>query len=126
MHNWWQQLGLDVCNDSGKISLIGSIYFVGWCIALPICISLADLIGRKKLICVGLFVQLMTHILLLVSPDYKLTIALMFMYGVCCPACYICIYTYTMEFIPNDRQTLVGTTFNVTDGLTYLIQTMMF
>lgn len=109
-----------------KIGMLGSIYFVGWCVGLPIFISLSDIIGRKKIVVFGLGFQTVIHVAMLMSTNYTIAVTLMFFYGLICPAGYIIIYTYTMEFIPNDRQTFVGTMFNIVDGLTYLIQTLYF
>lgn len=72
IHNWIDTLNL-ACASKEQIGLIGSIYFIGLVISVPVLTRLADLYGRKW-ICVGSqFLQVPAYIwLFFMSSLYEL------------------------------------------------------
>ena len=62
----------------------------------------------------------------LVTKNLYLMTALMFISGMICHIRMVIGYVYCMEFIPEKRQTLVGTLLLIIDGLAFLICVIYF
>lgn len=126
LHNWVEQLDL-VCVSDTKIGLIGSMYFAGWastCLVLPL---LADLYGRKWIVFSSMVVMAVVMILMtFVSRSIDLTIALVFIAGMCTSGTISTGYCYTQEFFTPKYKILFGFSYNSLEGLIYIFQTVYF
>lgn len=111
LKNWIEDLSLQCSRQgfTGPIALLGSLQFVGWAISAVITPRLADIYGRKIIFLVSMGIQLFAIILILISRNWVFTAALMFIFGVGGVGRSSISYLYMQEFLPSNRQTLVGT-----------------
>jgi MFS family permease len=120
IHNWIVDLKPDLtCIEQGftsPIGLMGSMQFVGWTISAFITPRLADIHGRKPIFLLSMAIQLAALIGIYISRNVTLTIAMIFVFGTGGVGRSSISYLYMQEFLPKDKQTLVGTILQLNNG----------
>ncbi len=120
IHNWIVDLKPDLtCIEQGftsPIGLMGSMQFVGWTISAFITPRLADIHGRKPIFLLSMAIQLAALIGIFISRNVTLTIAMIFVFGTGGVGRSSISYLYMQEFLPKDKQTLVGTILQLNNG----------
>jgi MFS family permease len=76
------------------IGLIGSSYFMGWCLTCLIVPPLADKYGRKWITRIGVLMQVIPQIIIAFSTSVTLTISMVFVAGMGCSGRQIVGYVY--------------------------------
>lgn len=118
LKNWIEDLNLQCSRQgfTGPIALLGSLQFVGWAISAVITPRLADIYGRKIIFLASMAIQLIAIILILFSRNWVFTAVLMFVFGTGGVGRSSISYLYMQEFLPSNRQTLVGTILQLNNG----------
>lgn len=83
--------------------------FVGWTISAAITPRLSDIYGRKPIFLASMAIQLVALIGIYISREVWVTIALIFVFGTGGVGRSSISYLFMQEFLPKDKQTLVGT-----------------
>ena len=115
-----------MCVSPWKVGFIGSAFFLGWCTTILWLPRLSDKYGRKKFFVVGMAIQLLLYTLLMVCESLDAMIALMFAFGMNCSIRINVGYIYLMELMPQNKQTLVGTIWNIGEAMIYFMATIYF
>jgi MFS family permease len=84
------------------VGLVGSSAFAGWTAACLIIPRLGDIYGRKWPVSISLLIATITHILIVVSTDWNMTVFLFFIFGGCCAGRYSTAFVYLSELMPPD------------------------
>lgn len=90
--------------------------FVGWEISAAIVPRLADIHGRKPIFLFSMCVQLAALIGVYISRSVNVTIGLIFIFGMGGVGRSSISYLYMQEFLPQNKQTLVGTILQLNNG----------
>ena len=80
--------------------MIGSSYFIGWCLTLFWAPRLGDIYGRKKLFAISMVCDLILLTTLLLSSSLNMLIAIIFSLGMLTSLRISVGYIYMMELIP--------------------------
>lgn len=90
--------------------------FVGWAISAAITPRLSDIYGRRPIFLLSMLVQLLSLIAIYISRSVWITIGLIFFFGMGGVGRSSISYLYMQEFLPQDKQTLVGTILQLNNG----------
>lgn len=90
--------------------------FVGWAISAAIVPRLSDIHGRKPIFLFSMVVQLAALIGVYISRSVNITIGLIFIFGMGGVGRSSISYLYMQEFLPQNKQTLVGTILQLNNG----------
>ncbi len=102
------------------------MYFAGWALTIIPIPYLADRFGRRKIIAISLFINILVILTLLLSHSLNLTICAMFFAGMITSGRLTVAFVYLNEFFMPNQRTLYGTLFILIDGLSYLVMTVYF
>jgi MFS family permease len=125
LYNWVEQLDL-ICVDKEHIGLIGSVYFMGWtttCLVVP---PPADRYGRRLIFLGCITLLLVSYAWLMFTHNINVTISMMYLQGFITSGRITVGYVYMQEFMTPKWRVVIGATWNVFDGLTYLFMTIYF
>ncbi len=125
LHNWYEQLDL-ACESKAKVGFIGSSLFIGWAASAFIFPRVADIIGRKPVVCLSLLIQTFAYIGLFFSKSIYVTYAFMFLFGIASVGRCSISFLYLMELLPKAQQVLVGTLLQVNNSLVAVIGCLYF
>lgn len=98
-NNWVQFLNL-YCVEPQKIALIGSMFFLGWCLSCLIIPPIADQIGRKKIAMIGLSVQWVVFTCVMFNHRLGVTYVLWFIMGIVASTRIPVAYCLGVELLP--------------------------
>jgi MFS transporter, SP family, sugar:H+ symporter len=90
--------------------------FVGWALSACITPRLADIYGRKPIFLASMLLQLASLIGIYISRSVAVTTGLIFFFGMGGVGRSSISYLYMQEFLPQNRQTLVGTVLQLNNG----------
>ena len=107
LHNWVKEMDL-YCTGSFKMSLIGSMFFVGTFLGSFVLPRMADIYGRKPLFLIGLTLYICVVVALFFAKSLALLYILMFLGGVAETGRYYVAYVYCVEMMPKDVQDKTG------------------
>lgn len=125
LHNWVEQLDL-ICVPPFTIGGLGSCYFAGWSTLILIVPPLADKVGRKWVFWASCLVAVATMLVLLNSRDLKLTMAMMFVAGMCNAGRVQIGFLFASEFLVERWQVVFTTAFMFIDSSTIIWLTIYF
>ena len=108
------------------VALIGSAYFIGWSATLLWAPRLGDIYGRKKIYTIGMIVDLFIFISLFVINNVYVMMANQFIFGALSSFRVNVGYVYMQELCPRSGRILIGTCWNIGEGLVYLTITIYF
>ena len=80
LHNWVEQYDL-VCTDDFQIGLIGSMFFVGWCVTLLIVPLISDKKGRKWIFLVSVVIMASSMVVMTFTSSLTAVFIFMFIAG---------------------------------------------
>ena len=106
--------------------MLGSIYFAGYSIACFIIPRIADIYGRKYIVVVSLWIQLIIIIGITVSKNFFLTLGFMFFFGTVSVGRSTVNYLYLLELVPKERKVFIGTLINAINECTYIFSSLYF
>ena len=75
-----------MCDNTWKVGLIGSAYFLGWSATLLWVPRLSDKYGRKKFLVFGVLSDLFLYTMIFLCSNVNLMILILFTYG-CVASC---------------------------------------
>lgn len=120
LHNWIIDLKPDLkCEKqsfTSPIALLGSMQFVGWAISAAITPRLSDIYGRRPIFLASMLIQLVALIAIFISRHVWVTVGLIFLFGIGGVGRSSISYLYMQEFLPQNKQTLVGTILQLNNG----------
>lgn len=102
------------------------MFFAGWALTIIPVPFFADKYGRRIIIAVCLFLNMIVILTLLLSSSLDLTISMMFFAGMLTSGRLTVAFVYINEFFTPREQTFYGTLFILIDGLSYLHMTVYF
>jgi MFS family permease len=109
--NWITELNL-VCEDPRKIGGIGSSYFIGTVFSLILFVRLSDIYGRKPLVILTVISNVLSYAgILFYAKELYYLYAYYFMMGMGGIMITCVIYSYLVEFMPNNNKIFVTTLF---------------
>jgi MFS family permease len=106
--------------------MIGSTYFAGYSIACFIIPRISDIYGRKLVVLISLWVQLIIVIGLTFSKNFFLTLGFMVVLGICGAGRGTVNYLYLLELMPKEKKVAVGTSANAINEFTYVWSSLLF
>lgn len=104
---WILQYNL-YCATEFEISLIGSCFFAGCFIGSFVLPRLADVVGRKPMFLLGLFLYTCTITGLLFASSQTMLYALLVLGGISETGRYYVAYVYAIEIMPKRLQSFMG------------------
>lgn len=108
LQNWHKEFDL-MCWPNRDISLIMSLYFLGWASTLLWMPRLGDVYGRKIMVAGSNAVSLVLFLGVLFAPNISFLCCMLFLWG-CFDSCRSGIgYPYMIELMPKKHQHTVGT-----------------
>ena len=125
LHNWVETLGL-ICRPGWQVGLLGSSFFLGWCLTLLWLPSFGDKYGRRKIYWIGNLLTTAIFTVVLISKSFWLTVSMIFLLGTLKSIRISIGYTYCMELIGAPYRTFYGTLWNVNEGLIFLWATIYY
>lgn len=128
--NWIQDFDL-LCLSGFEISFFSMVWFIGQLLFSPIIPKLQDRYGRKPVFNACSFVNFLTLFVMLFlpgrrNPSQALLYVLIFFNGVSTVGRVITGYTYFTEFYPEKYQSVIGTIWNVMEGLIVILMVIYF
>jgi hypothetical protein len=108
LHNLYEQLDL-ACESKAKIGLIGSSIYIGWTTSSFILPRVADIMGRKPVVCISMLIQTIAFIGIFFTDSINLAYFFMFLFGAASVGRTSISFLYLMEVLPKAQQILVGT-----------------
>jgi MFS family permease len=112
LQNWYEQLNL-ACESKAKVGFIGSSLFIGWSISAFILPRIADIVGRRPVFMLSMFIQTIAFTGLFLSRSIYVNYAFMFLFGTASVGRCSISFLYLMELLPKAQQILVGTILQV-------------
>ena len=125
LNNWTIKLDLTY-EKTTTSALIGSAFFIGWALTLLWLPRFGDTFGRKKMYAIAMIIDTVLFIIILTTKSLILMIITMGIFGGTTSLRVNVGYPYLMEMCPKRGQVLMGTTWNILEGLIYLIITLYF
>jgi MFS family permease len=125
LNNWTLKLDLTYISDT-HIAFIGTAYFIGWAATLLWMPRFGDVWGRKRMYIVGKLTDLFVFITIFFTTDINVMIAAFFFFGAFTSLRVNVGYNYLVEMVPRSHKILMGTTWNINEGIPYLIMTIFF
>ena len=99
IHNWHQKFDL-MCESKFKVGMIGSSFFIGWCLSLLWVPRLADIYGRKNLFRITQVVDFCLFTAIFVTSNLNIAIAIISGIGFTTSVRLAAGYIYMLEFFP--------------------------
>ena len=125
LNNWTLKLDLTYISDT-HIAFIGTAYFIGWAATLLWFPRFGDVYGRKKMYILGKLMDLLVFITIFFTKNINVMIAAFFIFGAFTSLRVNVGYNYLIEMAPRSHKVLMGTTWNMNEGVPYLIMTIFF
>ena len=98
------------------ISFMGSVFFIGFFIGSALFLSLADVIGRKPIVILGLFMQIVLNAMINYWHNNVFRYIYLFLIGVRIPmACHVA-YLILMETVSDRYRSYFSVILNCLDG----------
>lgn len=119
------------CQSEFVISLFGMMFFSGFsigCLFLP---ALGDKNGRKKYFLGCIFINLIIFVIMLLLPNHQekymyVLIILMFFDGLQSGGRMTIGYCYMVEFAPENYHGMIGTVWDISESVVYIILTLYY
>ena len=115
-----------MCATPWKVGFIGSAFFLGWCTTILWLPRLSDGNGRKKFFMAGMALNMLLYTMLMTCESLDAMIFVMFCFGMTTSIRINVGYVYLMELVPENKQTLIGTCWNIGEAMVYMIGTIYF
>ena len=115
-----------MCAPEWKVGLLGSSLFIGWCATLLWLPRLADVYGRKRLFCLGTFLDLVLYTALMLTRNLDVMIGIIFTVGLFTSLRVNVGFVLLTELMPKSKQTFVGTAWGVLESSIVLCSTFYF
>ena len=115
LKNWVEQMDL-YCISNNQKSMIGSAYFIGWLVCMPVISKVGDNYGRRILYLPGHALTLLVYILLFYCKSINYLIFLQFLGGFATGIRLSLGFVYMCEFVTTDKYTIVGTMLFVVEA----------
>ena len=125
IHNLMEQLDF-YCEEDYMVGLIGALFLMGIVVGCSTLTRLGDVIGRKPVYLIGLFMHLFFMIGILISTIKIVSYALLFIFGMSVTARYYVGYTYNLEMQPKSHYVLVSTTMFMFESVVYFFICIYF
>ena len=125
LHNWVEELDL-YCVSNFKISLFGSLFFLGFFISSLFVSRFADVYGRKPFFVWSGVLQLIAYSIAIFVVDLSARYAMLFFLGLALGIRTASEFPLFAELTPNSRQAFLFTVFNVFDGLNVAFSSIYF
>lgn len=125
LHNWVEKLNL-TCVSKEKIGWLGSSFFVGWIATLFVLPRLADLYGRKWIWRLGMIVQLASYTVIMLTHNVNVMIAAIGVIGACNTARVNVGFIVMLEFLPEEKHALVGSSVWITESFVNIVGVLYF
>lgn len=104
--------------------MLGSSYFIGWCLTLLWVPRFGDILGRKKLFWGCMLCQTFLFVAMLFTKSLLGMTLVIGSFGVCNSIRVTIGFVYLMDLLPKKAQTPVTTVWCVEEALIYLIGTL--
>lgn len=98
------------------MSLIGSIYFVGFMISSSFVPRIADKYGRKRVLIYNMILQTSASVMILKTTSIYVMIVLFFIIGLCSSGSQTLTTMYINEFAPSKYHNALTTSINSMDA----------
>lgn len=125
LYNWIDQLDL-LCEDSWKVGIIGSCFFIGWCATLLWLPALTDKYGRKIYFWLSVVICVAAQVGMLFTNSLAMMCAMIGIQGLAASLRLNVGYVYLMELLPSSSQTAVTAAWCIIDSMIYLTETLVY
>lgn len=115
-----------MCESKFRVGMIGSSFFIVWCLSLLWIPRLADVYGRKNLFRIAQVIDFLLFTGMLLTNSLNVAIAIIFSIGFTTSIRLAAGYIYMLEFIPQRRQTTFACAWCVFEASIMLWITLYF
>jgi len=114
------------CASESMIGLIGAFFLIGIVIGCSTLTRMGDVVGRKPIYMLGLFMHITFIIIFLNVTNKWIAYALLCFFGMSVTAKYYVGYTYLLEIQPKSHHVLVSTTMFLFESVIYITICLYF
>ena len=125
LNNWLTRLDL-ICAPSWKVGLLGSSFFIGWCLTMLWLPRLSDVKGRWFMFTYAMLIDTVLYTFLLWTQNFNLMVGVLFIFGILSSIRLNVGFVYLLELIPRNKHTLIVTCWCIGEALIYLLATVYF
>ena len=115
-----------MCLPRTQQGLIGSIWFLGWVLTLPFIPRLADIYGRRRLVCFAPACYLLLWYALFQCESFRGIMVIALCFGLLTSIQVNVGYIYMVELFPMRAQAFFGTLWMVFEASVALIASLYF
>ncbi len=105
-----------VCTNDNSLTMLGSVFFIGFTVGSLFWLILADKIGRKPIIHYGLVGHAILVLLILLIPYAEVIYLFMALQGIQVATTSQVAYVLLLEMVPTNRRSLYCAMLNTLDG----------
>lgn len=121
LDNWVPKLGLE-CKSDAEVGFLGSAYFIGILVGLPVLPSVSDKYGRKKLYAAVVYTIFLTELLLTFTESLNVAMLGLFIMGFTFSGKNIVGLSYLDEMLPEKlREDLFTTQFVCSTSISFIL-----
>ena len=115
-----------MCVSKVKMGLVGSVWFMGWVITLPFIPRLADIYGRRKLVCIALACHFPLIYGVLACQSFNAILAIGLCFGLLNSVRFNIGFIYMQELFPMKAQAFFGTLWRTVEASIMLFASLYF